>query len=146
MPVVETIYTPTAKDQISGLRQTRFFGLFAQASAAATLVLSGSSFTVPPDTCRFLTGWSAIGTGGAGQSCDQFQLVVLFSGTTSIAACMSPYQRINALGVAYTGPLDLMCLPGEVIQLQGIYSAGGVANFISGFVWGYDVPRANISA
>jgi len=146
MPVVETIYTPTAKDYLSGVRQTRFVGVFAVNTAAATTVVSGSSFVCPPDTARWLTGWSWSAVGGAAQNLNIVQLLNAISGSFNLAAQMMPSYRTAAVLMAGTMPLDMLLLPGETLTMQAVFDSGVAGNTMSGFVWGYDIPRANISA
>lgn len=145
--LVETIYKPTLKDVVSGIRQTRFIGAFATTSAASTSVQSTTSFTVPPDTARFLTGVSASALPGAAQNLLALSLTVSVAGTFTVVVQLMPFFRAANSNLYVYAPLDLLTLPGEVISLIGNFDAGGVANQVNpSWVWGYDLPRANLSA
>jgi hypothetical protein len=145
--LVETIYRPTLKDAVSGLRQTRFAATFASATAAATSVQSATSVVVPADTARFITGFSASAVAGAAQFLNEIALTLGIAGTFTTVVQVGPNTRVAATQTYLYVPLDLLALPGETLIVIANFDAGGVNNTLNNaYVWGYDIPRANLSA
>lgn len=139
------LYELTAKDLASGPRIQRFVGTFGFTSAASASVTSTTTFTVPVSVVRILKGVSVIASPGAAQFSNGFQLTSAIAGTFVTAVSKSPNVRVAATPAYYHELIDLVIFPNEVISLLGQFDAGVAANGISGYIWGYDIPRANIA-
>lgn len=145
--LVEKIWQPTQKDVLSGLRQQRFmYASGSVSNAAAQVTVNGP--VCPADTARFITMVSAQGAPGAAQFFEAFQFLLVTNGgtTPSFVITVSPPTRNAGIVTGVGGILcDIVMMPGDFIAMTGTFNAGGVANAIAAWMFGYDIPRANLT-
>lgn len=142
--ILESLYAPTAKDRLSGINQTRYSERIS-VTGDASITLSLSFRTIPPDTARILTHvfWTLTPQAA----------VVPIRCAISTAQGIGIYQggTINPpvlAGVPWFQGISLgegvLMLPGEVPFATATWSAGNVANVFTAGLLGYDIPRANL--
>ena len=142
------LWTPSTKDLQSGLNPVRF-SVQTPGTSSAAASLAENLFTCPPDRARLIVGWFFDTTAGAAQTLTTANLQVIANGTRTtsragetllgLAAAQSYRKSYHAL--------ELLVLPGEVLQGTLTWSAGAAANAITTQIaWGYEFPRANIEA
>jgi hypothetical protein len=144
MPIVERVYQPTAKDNLSGLRQSR---AFAQQTAAGALVTVSLAFAaVPPDTARIITNMSILATPGAAQRVLGAYANIFVPGPQTIfqVGLQSDGAQAVASLISLNWAGEIILLPNETLQLNCEHNAGAASNSCVFSYFGYDVPRANI--
>ena len=146
MDLVERIWSPTTKDLLSGLRQTRYFEVQSPAGSAAASQIVNALVACPPDTVRFITAVSILATPGAAQFFDSWSWGVLTPGvpTTLFNFTSTPRQRIVATSSGDVVLPGIAMLPGETWQFGARFNAGANVNSVSVSAFGWDIPRANI--
>jgi hypothetical protein len=142
--LVERIYQPTLKDVVSGIRQQRYYAQVSGVPAAATTITIDFP-VVPPDTARFITNFAWLNSPGAAQFTEACSAFVNLNGViTGPVVYTMPRTRTVAAVSACNELVDILLLPGEALRMLVLFNAGAANNSFTGFVHGYDIPRANM--
>lgn len=141
--ILESLYKPTVKDQLSGLNQKRW-SVYGTATVAATSVAVAPFANVPPDTVRVVQGFSCVLSPGAAQTPTWFQIQSANFGGLLYGAWGAAVGAAVGDYYAVTEQLGWLLPPSSGLNIVGNFDAGAAANSVVCSFWGFEVPRANI--
>lgn len=140
--ILESLYAPTSKDLLSGIRQQRFH-------VHGTLSIASNSFspltyTVPPDVAVVILGMSCACVPEPAAAFNGFYLA---NGNFPVAWKRSQGNPIVGVFVYEVEQLGgFLALPGDFLSVTTQFSGFAAPNTASATLWGYALPRANLSA
>jgi stage V sporulation protein SpoVS len=142
----ERLYRSQQKELAAGLlAQERYLELKTVAAAATGPAVNFSA--VPTGYTRVINGVSMVLIPGAAQIAQSATFSILVNGTV-VAACgaNSPYVLAAALQLVLFVNLGegFICRPGDVLQVQGNFSAGAASNTVNATLNGYQFPTGNL--
>jgi len=151
--IIETLYSPTEKDRLSGLAQRIWVHRGTSTSALQNESIAGTSLIqrVPPDTIRVITGFAVTFASLAAEYPTGVKVSVLPSGSSAGAGIMIasvPFPGdFTAGGAIYSGQSVQCwapCFPGDDFEIICSKSAAvSNATWLFG-VFGFEIPRANV--
>lgn len=145
--IVEQLYAPTAKDQLSGLAQRRWFSSIGSASLTATSLPIDFEI-VPPDVVRFVQTICVSGTPGAAQRLQACHATIQAAGAPITSTFIWTFNPPNSPDAAFftlaTGTPYIPVFPGEYVRVTGTFSGSAALNLLGAVLAGFEVPRANL--
>lgn len=141
--LLESLYAPTPKDLLSGIRQQRFhaYGTLSIASAS----FAPLTYTVPADVAIVILGMACRCVPEPAAAFNGFYLA---NGSFPVAWKRSQGNPIVGVTVYETQELGggFLALPGDNLSVTTQFSGSAAANLSEAVLWGYAMPRANLSA
>lgn len=145
--IVEQLYAPTAKDQLSGLAQRRWFSAIGSNSGTATSIIIDLEET-PSDVVRFVQTICVTGTPGAAQRLQGCHATMQVVGATIISNFIWTWDPPNAPDAVFfslqAGTPYVPIFPGERVRVTGIFSGSAASNLLGAVCCGVEIPRANL--
>jgi len=147
--LVESLWRPSDKDLLSGMRQTIFNREYSTSAIAATVTLGQpSAERVPPDTIRFISTIGVRAIANAGQQIDYAILVARFDqdpSSTFFGNDLSIPLSTKPLRWGWVFPLNMFMPPGTILVVSGFFIGAALDNQLRLNVVGWEMPRGNLS-
>lgn len=141
--ILETFYKPTVKNELSGLNQRRYYQALGNSLADDNFQVQSS--VVGPDTVRVIQGASWALTPDSTQQAQRFDLRAFVQNGVGYAVFSSHAGLANGQRLAdLWTDLNWLLGPGDSIVGEFTFSSFVAINTGNLWLWGYEVPRANL--